>query len=132
MNVTDLDGKTSKLKLMGYTVGIQNRDSRSKYHIAARKLLKEKYPTLQILEEVSIKIRQGETLYLDFYIPILNYAIEVHGEQHYKFSPHFHGSHMGYLKQLKRDREKNEWCEINNIEFTVLAYDELDEWNAQI
>ena len=132
MNVIDLDGNTSRLKLTGYTIGINNRDSRSKYHLSARQLLKEKHPTLQILEEVSIKIRKGETLYLDFFIPLLNHAIEVHGQQHYKFSPFFHGSHMEYLKQLKRDREKKEWCEINNVEFTVLAYDEMENWIKQI
>ena len=87
MNVIDLDGVKSRLKLVGHTVGIQNRATRSKYHTQARQLLKKKYPTLQILEEVGVKIRKGTTLYLDFFLPLINSGIEVHGEQHYKFIP---------------------------------------------
>jgi hypothetical protein len=53
-------------------------------------MLHEKFPTLQILEEVSIPLRSKETLYLDFYIPLIKKCIEVHGEQHYKFVPFYH------------------------------------------
>lgn len=132
MNVVDLNGNKSQLKLTGHTIGIQNRDSRSKYHLAARQLLKEIHPTLQILEEVDIKIRCGTTLYLDFLMPLLRQCIEVHGEQHYKRIPFFHPNKLDFLQQLKRDREKQEWCEINLIDFVVLKYDEIDEWKDQL
>jgi len=132
MNVIDLDGKKSVLKLTGYTVGIQNRVARSKYHLEARKLLRKTYPTLQLLEEVSIPIRQGITLYLDFFLPLIKLCVEVHGEQHYKFIPFFHTDKIGFLRQLGRDRDKEEWCNINNINLIILKYDKMDNWSEQV
>jgi len=132
MNVKDLDGNISRWKLTGHTVGIQNREGRSKYHLSARQLLRKVYPTLQILEEVGIQIRQGTTCYLDFFLPLIKTCVEVHGEQHYKFIPFFHTNKIDFLRQLGRDRDKEEWCNINNISFIVLKYDELDKWKEQI
>ena len=132
MNVKDLDGNISQWKLTGHIVGIQNREARSKYHLEARKLLHEIHPTLQILEEVGIQIRSGNTLYLDFFLPLIKKCVEVHGEQHYKFIPFFHTDKIGFLRQLGRDRDKEEWCNINNIDMVVLKYDEIEHWKEQI
>jgi hypothetical protein len=132
MNVIDLDGNKAKLKLTGHTVGIQTRTKRSKYHLHARELLQQSHPTLQILEEVSVPIRRGTTLYLDFFLPLINLCIEVHGEQHYKFIPFFHKTKLDYLRQLGRDRDKEEWCGINDIDFVILKYDEMDNWDEQL
>ena len=132
MNVIDLDGKTTPWKIVGHTIGINNRTARSKYHLQARKLLKEAHPTLQILEEVSITIRRSTTLYLDFFLPLIKMCVEVHGEQHYKFIPFFHKTKLDYLRQLGRDRDKEEWCELNNITCVVLKYDEMDSWREYL
>ena len=132
MNVIDLDGNKSQWKLTGYTVGIQHRDARSKYHLEARKLLREIYPTLQILEEVGIQIRPGTTLYLDFFLPLIKLGVEVHGEQHYKRIPFFHTTKLDFLRQLGRDRDKVEWCEINGMDCVVLKYDEMNSWGEQL
>lgn len=106
--------------------------AKSSYHLAARKLLKELYPTMQILEEVPIYIRRNEIAYLDFYIPLINKCIEVHGEQHYKFIPHFHVNRMGFAKAQKKDREKKDWCELNNITFVELPYNQQPSWKELI
>ena len=38
-----------------------------------------------------------------------------------------------FLKAKARDEDKAEWCEINNIELTVLKYSETeDEWKRAI
>jgi hypothetical protein len=85
------------------------------------------------LQELSIPLRRNETLYLDFYIPLLKKAIEVHGEQHYKFVAYYHNNAMGFIKHKKRDNEKREWCEINNIEYIELPFNEsLEEWKQRI
>ena len=97
-------------------------ENKSSYHLIARKLIRDTYPTMQILEEVSISLRKSETLYLDFYIPLIKKCIEVHGEQHYKFIPYYHQNKLKFLKAQKRDREKKEWCEINNIYYIELSY----------
>jgi len=95
-------------------------------------MLKELYPTVHILEEVTINPRFGEALYLDFYIALHKICVEVHGEQHYKFSTLFHSSSAAFLLGRKNDATKETWCEINKIQFIALPYNEdVDEWRTK-
>lgn len=130
--VTDLDGVTKKWK----TGGIQSdRASRptSAPHAQARQLLKEMFPTMIVLEEVSIPIREKQILYADFFVPLLNILVEVDGRQHFEYCPHYHGSRAGFAKQKKRDAEKQEWADINNIKIIRLADSETeDEWRTKL
>lgn len=132
MNVKDLDGNSYTWHLTGNIVkgSVENKSS---YHLEARKLLKLIYPTMQILEEVPVNTRKSETLYLDFYIPLIKKCIEVHGEQHYKFTPHYHPNKLAFLKAQKRDKDKATWCEINGIKYVELPFDkDLKEWENRI
>jgi len=88
------------------------------------------YPTQPVLEEVPIP---GLGLFCDFFLPLRNVVIEVHGEQHYKFIPFFHGDRFGFAKSKKRDREKTQWCEMNNLRMAILPFSENDsEWRTRI
>jgi hypothetical protein len=132
MQVKDLDGNIYYWKLIG---GISNGydEQKSSYHLLARQLIKECFPTLQILEEIPIHIRKTEILFLDFYLPLNRKCIEVHGEQHYAFSRFYHKDKIGFLKHKKRDKDKQEWCDVNNIEYVELPYNEsLLEWKKRI
>lgn len=132
MNVKDLDGNSLTWHLTGNIVkgSIENKSS---YHLQARQLLKQIYPTMQILEEVPINSRKSETLYLDFYIPLIKKCIEVHGEQHYKFIPYYHSNKLAFLKAQKRDKDKLEWCKINGIKYVELPFDkDVVEWEKRI
>jgi hypothetical protein len=132
MLIKDLDGQTHKWLLTGH-MSKGKIINRSSLHLQARKLIASTYPTLQILEEVPITIRKNEILYLDFYLPLKKICFEVHGEQHYKFIPFYHNNILNFLKAQKRDREKQEWCEINNIRYVDLPYDEKElQWLARI
>jgi len=131
MQIKTLDGFTQNWQLTGHYAHARIKN-KSSLHIAARDLLKEKFPTLQILEEVPIPLRRSEMLYFDFYIPMLRNAIEVHGEQHYKFVQFYHVNQLGFLKSQKRDREKQEWCEINSIKYISLPYDDTENWALRI
>ena len=132
MRVADLEGNTSEWKLKGSIVTIDKR-SRSKGHIDARKLLQEIFPTSTILEEVSIRIHPRTVLHLDFYLPLYKMAVEVHGEQHFKFTPHFHRDIMSFCHSKRNDMEKVEWCELNNITLTALVYNEDEnEWRRKL
>ncbi len=129
-NAVDLDGVLSKWLPTGYAA-TDNRP-RSSYHLNARKLLKEVFPACQALEEVKIQIRRNEFLFVDFYIPRLDMMVEVQGEQHFQFSSHFHKSRMDFLMQKKRDREKAEWCALNNLQLVYLNYNEdIDVWRSK-
>jgi hypothetical protein len=132
MQIKDLDGVVHKWNLTGHMARgkISNRSS---LHLQARKLITSVYPTLQVLEEVSIPLRKSETLYLDFYLPLKKTCIEVHGEQHYKFIPFYHNNILSFLKSQKRDREKEDWCDINQIKHIVLPFNETkEEWLQRI
>lgn len=132
MQIKDLDGNIHKWQLTGSIAHgkIQNKSS---LHLLARQLIQQCYPTMQILEEVPIPLRRSETLFLDFYIPLIKKTIEVHGEQHYKFSKFYHNNQLGFLKHKKRDQEKQEWCYSNSITYIELPYNEnADQWLERI
>lgn len=131
MQVKDLDGLHHRWVLTGH-MARGRISNKSTYHLRARHLLSCIFPTLQILEEVPIPLRKSETLFLDFYLPLKKLCIEVHGEQHYKFIPFYHHDILGFLKAQKKDREKTEWCEKNNITLIELPYNEsADKWSKR-
>lgn len=132
MLVKDLDGNSHNWLLTG-NMAKGKTDNRSSLHLTARLLLSEYYPTLQIIEEVTIPLRRSENLYLDFYLPLKKICFEVHGEQHYKFVPFYHSNMLNFLKSQKRDREKIEWCELNGIKYVELPhFESKDAWNERI
>jgi len=59
--------------------------------------------------------KNGERLELDFLIIELSCAVEVQGEQHYRFIPFFHSDHNGYKKRLEWDRIKKDLCWKNGV-----------------
>jgi hypothetical protein len=131
MLTKDLDGNNHNWLLTG-NMSKGKVINKSSYHLSARNIITEVYPTLQILEEVPIQLRKNETLYLDFYLPLKKICFEVHGEQHYRFVPFYHSNMLNFLKAQKRDREKQEWCEINNIKYISLPYNDEKEWRNSI
>lgn len=132
MQVYDLDGNSSTWSFKG-NIANGSVSHKSSYHIRGRDLLHKLMPTMQILEEVKINPKKSQTMYLDFYIPLIKTCIEVHGEQHYKFVAHYHSNQLAFLQAQKRDREKQEWCEINKIKYIALPYNETDaEWEQRI
>lgn len=132
MKVIDLDGVHGDWHLRGH-IAKGRLYNKSSLHLETRKLLLELFPTLQILEEVPIHTRRSETLYLDFYMPLIKTCIEVHGEQHEKFVPFYHGNMMNFIKSKKRDSDKKQWCEINSIKLIELYYNEpIEVWKRKI
>jgi hypothetical protein len=130
--VKDLDGILQSWSLSG-TMANAKLLNKSDLHLTARQLLRECFPTIQILEEVPIPLRRSETLYLDFYLPLIRKCIEVHGSQHYTFTPFYHVNRMGFAKHKKRDQDKKEWCETNGITYIELPFNEkIDQWKARL
>lgn len=91
------------------------------------------YPTIRVCQEVAVKIKPGVTLYLDMYIPLLNVAVEVHGKQHFEYTPHYHKHKHRFGRACLNDTLKKEWCEINKIILVELNYDESrDQWTDKL
>jgi hypothetical protein len=137
LKVKGINGKEYTWNLTGYDIFNDDARKRSRYHLRARNLLKEIYNSYRILEEVklpgSTALHRKSVLYLDFYIPTLQRAFEVHGQQHYEYNPFFHKSKADFIKSQVRDEDKISWCELNNIELITLKYSESDdEWRKRI
>lgn len=73
----------------------------------------------------------GTRMTLDFFNATQNIAIEVDGNQHYKYNKFFHSnSRQNFLRQLNRDEKKEYFCEINNIKLIrVLESEIMDSEN---
>lgn len=134
MKIIDLNGESHIWSITGHTIRPNtDRAIRSQYHLDARKLLLELYPTLVICEEVPITLRRNQKAFLDFYLPLRKMAVEVQGEQHFKYVPHFHHTLASYAKARRRDEEKREWCEINNITLIEFPYNQsVEEWKDKL
>lgn len=61
-------------------------------------------------------------LELDCYNPELKLALEYHGAQHYKFTPHFHKSREAFYNQKYRDQLKRMLCRENGISLIEVPY----------
>jgi hypothetical protein len=123
MKVEDLHGKESD-----WTPKAGRDKKRSKLHIIAKELLKKKFPTAQILDEVPFKPVKGKTLFIDLYVVPHNIAVEVQGQQHYKRSSHFHQTPFALARQKSNDGLKKAWCEQNNITLVILEFDTIKLW----
>ena len=101
-------------------------ESRSKIQFQAKQFLKKHWSNHIVFEEFPVA---GTKLSLDFYNANKKIAVEVQGKQHTKYVPFFHGSNkINYLNQLKRDRDKLKFCEINNIQLVeIYDGDKLDK-----
>lgn len=110
--------------------------SSSSYHANAKNLLKRLYPFDIILEEVDLpgtKNRVHNELRADFFIPKQKLLVEVHGEQHYTFSAHFHGDEAEFQRSQLKDSNKRKWCMLNNIEYVELPFNESEEqWQKRL
>tara|TARA_B100001778_G_scaffold310777_1_gene293226 strand:+ start:804 stop:1229 length:426 start_codon:yes stop_codon:yes gene_type:complete len=137
MKAIGINGREYVWNLNGYNVPANDARKRSKYHMRARNLLREIFHSYRILEEVKLpgstaSHRKG-VLFLDFLIPQIKLGIEVHGQQHYEYTPFFHKNKADFAIAKAKDEDKIEWCELNKVDLIVLKYSDTDEqWREQI
>jgi len=136
MKVLGLDGREYSWNLTKskYRFG---KKKCSKNHKKVRSVLKDLFPHDIILEEVTLPgsttISRKKPLYADFFLPSQNLIIEVHGEQHYTYNNFFYKTKQAFYKAKARDRDKEEWCDLNSIDIVVLDHKaNEDEWKQQI
>ncbi len=135
MKVQGLNGRSYTIPLRNYMDN--NRSRVSFYHGQAREIMRDVFSGYSILEEVklpgSVSPSKRSALFIDFLIPSLKIGVEVHGQQHFKYIPFFHKSKAGFMKAKARDRDKSEWCDINDIALVVLRFDSSPEyWRRQL
>jgi hypothetical protein len=122
MKITTLDSKEVEWKPKGNSDF--RADNKSKLHNAVREVIKQEFPTVQVLEEVTVPIWFKQVQYLDFYIPLYHIAIEAHGAQHYSYSTLYHNNMLSFYRQQQNDHNKRRWCKMNNIRYIELPWNE--------
>lgn len=90
--------------------------------------IKRLLPNYTCIKEYEAKggISKNTSIRFDFCIPGLKIMIEVQGEQHFKFSKHFHKTLENFKKAQARDGLKQEWCSDNGYDLVYFSYDEID------
>ena len=98
--------------------------SRSKLQFSVKQFIKPYWDMDIVFEEFPIA---GTRMSFDFYNSNKDIAIEVQGGQHLKYTPFFHGkSKSSFLSQIRRDNDKQKFCEINSIKLVeIYPNDEL-------
>jgi hypothetical protein len=105
-----------------------NKPSRSKIQYKVKAFLKEYWCSKIVFEEFPMA---GTRLSFDIFNASEKIMVEVQGEQHTKYTPFFHGNlKMNYIDQLRRDKQKLDFCRINEIRLIEVYYN--DEINKQL
>jgi very-short-patch-repair endonuclease len=122
MKFKDFRGREVEVNLAQSKNPIRDKSNcKSKIQWRVGQILQGLFPGFVLLEEFNIP---GSRFYLDFLLPGLRIAIEVDGEQHYKFNKFHHRDRAGFLRAQSRDRDKEEWCALNNIKLIRIRKNE--------
>lgn len=128
MTFKTLNGSTKRPRNIKKFIINWDKPSKSKLQTSVKNYIEKYWYNHVVLEEFTIP---GSRLSLDFYNANKKIAIEVQGRQHTKYVPFFHGGYKSnFLSQLKRDRDKREFCDINGI-CLIEIYD-TDKLNKQL
>ena len=94
---------------------------RSNLQYKVGQIIKIKYPLDTVLEDITLP---KSRLSLDFFLPMRKIAVEVQGKQHKSFTPFFHKTKSSFDDQLKRDEEKEFFCQLNEIDLVYIDSEE--------
>lgn len=96
--------------------------SLSKFQKAAKDFLRSYWKFDYVFEEFPVV---GTRSRLDFYNASKRIALEIQGRQHSEFVPHFQKTRANFLSQIKRDLDKQTFCDNNNI--VLIEVSEISE-----
>ena len=102
-------------------------ESRSKIQFKAKQFLKNYWEKHIVFEEFPVA---GTRLKFDFYNANKRVAVEIQGAQHTKYVPFFHGRKSNFIRQIRRDQQKIDFCKLNNIKLIeVFNESEINQKN---
>ena len=96
--------------------------SKSKIQFKTKRYLHKYWTGHIVFEEFPVA---GTKLTFDFFNASEKIAVEVQGQQHTKYIPFFHGKYkINYIHQLRRDKQKYDFCKINGIKLVEVYYND--------
>lgn len=103
---------------------MQHTDKDSRLELKAKFMLEHvfKRPFVKVRPDFLYNDVTGYNLELDLYNPELKLAIEINGDQHYKFIPFFHRNKDAFTKQRYRDEMKKWKCKEAGITLISVPY----------
>ena len=103
---------------------IQHTPNDSKLELQTKFLLEEifKVPFYKIRPDFLKNEVTGYNLEIDLYNDDLKLAVEVQGDQHYKFTPFFHRNKDAFMMQRYRDEMKKQKCMKRGITLIEIPY----------
>lgn len=120
MRLLNTRGRLVKKNVEGYRIN-WDKESRSKIQFAVKQFLKPYWYGHVVYEEFPVF---GTQLKVDIINLTRKIAIEVQGDQHYKFNKHFHGNRAAFLGSVHRDTTKMDWLALNNIQLIEILQNE--------
>lgn len=69
-----------------------------------------------------INDKTNKPLWIDFYLPSINTAIEFDGAQHFHYVQRYHKTYDGFLDSIYRDELKNKLLDENGINLIRISY----------
>lgn len=127
-NGTYSRGKTPpKIKGDGYPTDMaymEHTANDSKLELQAKFILENifKQPFVKVRPDFLRNDVTGYNLELDLYNPNLKLAVEINGDQHYKFIPFFHRNKDAFTKQRYRDEMKKWKCQQAGLTLIDVPY----------
>lgn len=87
-------------------------------------ILKELYSDIQKERtwDWLVNDKTNKPLWIDFYIPCLNVAIEFDGAQHFHYVERFHKTYKGFKESLYRDKLKDRLLDEHGIKLIRISY----------
>ena len=99
-----------------------NAKSRSKIQTKVKEFLRYYWENEAVFEEFPVV---GTKMTIDFYNATRDVAVEVQGQQHRRYTSHFHNKNKAnFLNQLRRDKDKLEFCDKNGIKLVEVYHDD--------
>ena len=100
-----------------------DKKCRSKIQKRVKDLLYPHWAADLVFEEFPVS---GSKMTIDFYNANKKIAIEVDGDQHYKYNKFFHsGSRQKFLDQIYRDELKEKFCTLNKIKLVRITESDI-------
>lgn len=127
MIVTLLNGRSRNVSVGEYQLDWDGPRKVSKVQRAVEEFLRPYWTGKMVLGEWRIP---GTKLRLDLVNVSDGLLVEVDGDQHASYNPHFHGSLSGYRASIKRDLQKDRFAELNG--WTLVRITEADVKNGAL